>query len=57
MKRTLLTRYLSTLAFLLALVAAAPLPLAAPAYARPAQTARRSTATATAAPQTAVATA
>ncbi|MDQ1523869.1 MAG: zinc protease, partial [Pyrinomonadaceae bacterium] len=57
MKRNLLTRYLSTLAFLLALVAAAPLPLAAPAYARPAQTARRSTATATAAPQTAAATA
>lgn len=56
MKRTLLTRYLSTLAFLLALVAAAPLPLAAPVYARPAQTARRSTATA-AAPQTAAATA
>ncbi|MDQ1591953.1 MAG: zinc protease [Pyrinomonadaceae bacterium] len=57
MKRTLPTRYLSTLAFLLALVAAAPLPLGAPAYARAPQTARRSTATATTAPQTAVATA
>jgi zinc protease len=54
MKRTFLTRYLSTLAILLALVAAAPLPLSSSAYARPPQTARRSTAT-PAAPQTAAA--
>jgi zinc protease len=54
MKRTFLTPYLSTLAILLALVAAAPLELSSSAYARPPQTPRRTTATA-AAPQTAAA--
>lgn len=54
MKRTFLTPYLSTLATLLSL-AAAPLPLSTPAYARAPQTTQRRTTTAAPATQTAVA--
>jgi zinc protease len=55
MKRTFLTRYLSTLAILLALAAGASLPLpSSNAYARAPQTTRRSSGTATA-PQAAAA--